>query len=271
MSAQLLLRVQHLSLSFGSVTAIDDLSFTIRKNQITGLLGPEGAGKTSVLDCLTGFHHPAAGRMQLDRGSVQPLLLERMEPSGIVRNAGVVRTFRDPRVFRRMTVLENVLVAQFAARSAVRSLASLFPCSWNRKSTERARYWLDRMGLSHAAGRKAGELSVPMQRRLEIARAAARGPKLLCMDEPDIGLSPRECDQLAAQLLELRQNGVTVLLTGQDMRIIRSICDHVIVLDRGACVAAGKPREVCGRSVVQRAWLGVPAGHDLVPRIYVSC
>lgn len=271
MSTQPLLLVQHLSLSFGSVTAIDDLSFAIRKNRITGLVGPEGAGKTSVLDCLTGFHHPTAGRMELYKDSTRPCLLERMEPCGIVRNAGVVRTFRNPRVFRRMSVLENVLIAQFAAGSLVWSLTSLFPCSWNRKATERARYWLDRMGLSHAAGRKAGELSAPMQRRLEMARAAATGPWLLCMDEPDIGLSQRECDQLALHVLELRQNGVTVLLTGQDMRLVQSICDDVILLDRGVCVAAGKPGEVSGRSAVQRAWLGVPAGRDLVPRIHVSC
>lgn len=271
MSAQLLLRVQQLSLSFGSVTAIEHLSFTVRKNQIAGLLGPEGAGKTSVLDCLTGFQRPDAGRMELYTGSAAPRLLERMEPFSIVRDSRVVRTFRDPRLFHRMTVLENLLIAQLAARSAVWSLTSVFPCRWHRKAVARARYWLDRMGLSHAAARKAGELSAPMQRRLEIARAAATGPHLLCMDEPDIGLSTREREQLAAHLLELRQNGIAVLLTGQDMRLVRSICDHVVVLDRGACIAAGKPREVCGAPAVHRAWLGVPAGHDLVPRIRVSC
>jgi branched-chain amino acid transport system ATP-binding protein len=270
MSTKLLLRVQHLSLSFGSVTAIDNLSFTVRTNEITGLLGPEGAGKTSVLDCLTGFHHPAAGRMEF-YGSARPLLLERMEPCSIVRDAGVVRTFRDPRLFRRMTVLENVLIAQSAAQSRGWSLASLFPVCWNRKAAERARHWLDRMGLSHAAGRKAGELSAPMQRRLEMARAAATGPKLLCMDEPEIGLSQRECDQLAAYLIELKQNGIAVLITGQDMRLARPLCDHAVVLDRGASIAAGKPREVWGSAAVQRAWLGVPAGHDLVPRMYASC
>lgn len=271
MSARLLLRVQHLSLSFGSATALDNLSFAVRANEITGLLGPEGAGKTTVLDCLTGFRHPAAGRIELYASSTRPFLLERMEPCSIVRDAGVVRTFRDPRLFRRMTVLENVLTAQFAAQSSVWSLATLFPCSWNRKAVERARYWLDRMGLSHAAGRNASELSAPMQRRLEMARAAATGPKLLCMDEPEIGLTKRECDQLAAHLLELKQNGIAVLLTGQDIRLARSLCDHAIVLDRGACIAAGKPREVWRSAAVQRAWLGVPAGHDLVPRMYVSC
>jgi len=271
MSAQPLLRVQHLSLSLGSITAIDDLSFSVRTNEIAGLLGPEGAGKTSVLDCLTGLRRPAAGRMEFHTGSARTHLLERMEPRSIVRDAGIVRTFRDPRLFRRMTVLENVLVAQFAARSGLWSLASLFPCRWNRKAVDRARYWLDRMGLSHAAGRNAGELSTSMQRRLQIARAAAMGPKLLCMDEPDIGLTRRECDQLTAHLLDLRRNGIAVLLTGQDMRLARSLCDHVIVLDRGACVAAGKPQEVWGGAEAQRAWLGVPAGHDLVPRVYASC
>lgn len=271
MSAQPLLRAQHLSLSFGTVAAVDDLSFAIRKNEITGLLGPEGAGKTSVLDCLTGIRHPTTGRLELYGGSVQPLLLERMEPSRIVRKARVVRTFRNPRLFRRMTVLENVLIAQFAARPAVWSLTSILPSSWNRKAVERARYWLDRVGLGHAGGRTAGELTAPMQRRLELARAVAAGPNLLCMDEPDIGLGQREREQLAAHLLELKQAGIAVLLTGQDVRLVRSICDHVIVLDRGACVAAGKPGEVCGRAAVQRAWLGVPAGHDLVPRIQVSC
>lgn len=271
MTAQPLLRVQHLSLSFGSVTAIDDLSFTVRKNAITGLLGPEGAGKTSVLDCLTGIQCPAAGRMEVYGRSSRPFLLERMEPCSIVRDAGVVRTFRNPRLLRRMTVLENVLVAQFAARSGVWSVAGLFPSSWNRRATEHARYWLDRMGLSHAARRNAGELSPSMQRRLETARAAAMGPRLLCMDEPEIGLSQRERDQLATHLFELRESGIAVLLTGQDTRLIRSLCDYAIVLDRGACVAAGKPQEVCGAPAVQRAWLGVPAGHDLVPRIYASC
>lgn len=271
MSAQLLLRVQRLSLSFGSITAIDNLSFRVRTNEIAGLIGPEGAGKTSVLDCLTGFHRPAAGRMEIYGGSARPLLLERMEPCRIVRDAGVIRTFRDPRLFRRMTVLENVLVAHFAARSPVWSLANFFPARWNRKAAENARYWLDRMGLNHAAGRQAGELSAPMQRRLEIARAAATAPKLLCVDEPEIGLSQRECDQLAAQLLELKRNGISILLTGQDMRLVRSLCDHVIVLDRGACVASGKPADVWGSAAVQRAWLGVPAGHDLVPRMYTSC
>ncbi|HEX5281266.1 MAG TPA: ATP-binding cassette domain-containing protein [Micropepsaceae bacterium] len=270
MSAQVLLRAQHLRLSFGSLTAIDDLSFTLRKNEITGLVGPEGAGKTSVMDCLSGLRHPASGRIEL-YNSARPLLLERMEPFRIVRNAGVVRTFRDPRLFRRMTVLENVLLAEFAARSIIWPVGNLVPYRWNRKAVERARYWLDRMGLSHAQGRKAGELTAPMQRRLEIARAAALTPKLLCMDEPDIGLTRRECDQLATHLLELRQSGIAVLLTGQDTRLAESLCDHVVVLDRGACVAAGKPVDVCGRPAVQRAWLGVPAGHDLVPRIFVSC
>jgi branched-chain amino acid transport system ATP-binding protein len=271
MSAQLLLRVEHLCLSFGSIAAIDNLSFTVRKSAITGLLGPEGAGKTSVLDCLTGIRRPVTGRMELYGRSAKPFLLERMATCRIVRDAGIVRTFRNPGLFRRMTVLENILLAQIAARSVAWPLTSLFPVSWNRKAVTRARYWLDRMGLSHAAGRKAGELNAAMQRRLEMARAAATGPKLLCMDEPEIGLSLRERDQLAAHLMELRQSGIAILLTGQDMRLVRSLCDHVIVLDRGACVAAGKPQDVVGASAVQRAWLGVPAGHDLVPRITVSC
>lgn len=271
MSARPLLRVQHLTLSFGSVRAIDDLSFTVREAEIAGLIGPEGAGKTSVLDCITGFHRPDAGRIELYGGPAKPFLLERMEICRIAGKARVIRTFRNPRLFGRLTVLENILVAQHARRFPAGGLWSFLPIRWNRKAVERARHWLDRLGLSHAAGRKACELSAPMQRRLEIARAAASGPRLLCMDEPEIGLTMRERDQLGAQLFELKQNGIAILLTGQDMRMARALCDRVFVLDRGVCVGAGNPRNVCDSRAVQRAWLGVPPGRDVVPRIHASC
>lgn len=273
MSTQPLLFVRHLSLAFGEIVAIDDLSFIAGKGEVTALLGPPGSGKSSVLDCISGLIRPQVGRIELHARTPAPFLLERMEHCRIAREARVVRTFRNPPLFAAMTVLENMLVAQNVRASATGFLLGMFALSRRRakRASERGRYWLDRLGLSHAAGRMAGDLPPGLQRRLEIARALATEPRLLCLDEPDNGLNDRERDQLCGQLLELKREGLAMLITGQDFGVAATLCDRVIALDHGACIAEGTPRDVCGQPAVLRAWLGVPHGREIVPRLAVSC
>lgn len=267
---QPLLVVQHLSLAFGGVIAIDDLSFVARDRQVTVLIGCQGAGKTSVLDCVTGFCQPSSGRMEF-HSRKRPFLLERMEHGRVAREAQIMRTFCNPRLFRDMTVLENILLAQHARRSRVTLLCGIFGLIRSRAAVERARYWLDKMGLSHATDKVADDLSQPVRRRIEIVRALASGARLICMDEPESGLDGRERDHLLRQLNDIKAEAPAMLITGEDLRFAGALSDHIVVLDRGACIAAGSAREVCNNAAVLRAWLGVAAGGETVPAISVSC
>jgi len=158
----ILLEIEHLTMSFGGLVAVSDLSFVLRRGEITALIGPNGAGKTTVFNCLTGFYRPPIGRMQLHADARRPFLLERMEAFRIAGEARVVRTFQNVRLFARMSVLENLLVAQHAARAHVSALSSLLALPSHRrvarKTVERARYWLDKTGLTSAANDMAGDL-----------------------------------------------------------------------------------------------------------------
>src|SRR5207302_565541 len=160
-----LLIVQHLSLAFGSITAVDDLSFVAPEDQITALVGPEGAGKTSVLNCVTGLCRPLTGRIELHGGRRAPFLLERMEHCRIARNAHVVRTFRNARLFASMTVLDNIVVAQNGRFGTGKVISSVFGFPSRRRALEKARHWLDRVGLSREGARVAAELSPALRRR----------------------------------------------------------------------------------------------------------
>ena len=267
---QPLLVVQHLSLAFGGVTAIDDLSFVARDRQVTALIGPQGAGKTSVLNCITGLCRPSSGRMEFHLRK-RPFLLERMEPGRIAREAQIVRTFRNPRLFRGMTVLENILLAQDARRSRGTQLCGIFGLIRSRTAVEPACYWLDKMGLSHTADKTADDLSPPLRRRIEIVRALASGARFICLDEPENGLDERERDHLLRQLNDIKAEAPAMLITSEDLRFAGPLGDHVVVLDRGACIAAGGASEVCRDAAVLRAWLGVAPGGETVPAIPVSC
>ena len=261
-----LLDVEHLSMRFGGVTAVDDVSFTAARGEITGIIGPNGAGKTTVFNCITGFYRPTVGRIRLTHEGGQ-FLLERMEGFRIARDAGVARSFQNIRLFPRMTVLENLLIAQHAKlmRASMFSVAGLLGLRRFREAEEEAvelaRGWLDRLGLTEAADREAGTLAHGLQRKIEIARAMCGAPVLLCLDEPAAGLNPRETAELNDLLAEIRaEHGVGILLIEHDMSVVMSVSDRVVVLDHGAKISEGTPEEVRDDPVVIRAYLGEEKG-----------
>jgi len=249
-----LLDVSGLTMRFGGLTAVDNVALEINPREIVSIIGPNGAGKTTVFNCLSGFYRPTAGLILFKGEAIEGM------PGHKISRLGMVRTFQHVRLFREMTVVENLLVAQHRHLN-LNFLAGLLKTPAFRRSERQAlaqaAFWLDRVGLSEFANRKAGNLAYDQQRRLEIARCMVTRPQLLMLDEPAAGLNPRETADLDALIAGLRDEfGVAVLLIEHDMKLVMGISDRIYVVNQGCPLASGTPQEIQTHPEVIKAYLG---------------
>jgi branched-chain amino acid transport system ATP-binding protein len=251
-----LLEVDNVTLRFGGVVALNQVNFTLYEGEILGLIGPNGAGKTTCFNAMTGVYTPTEGAIRFKGGTISGQ--QRFK----ITKMGIARTFQNIRLFPEMTALENIQVGADAHHKTSIPGALLRLPRHRREEKdgiELARHLLDLVGIGGTENEAARNLPYGSQRRLEIARALATRPTMLCLDEPAAGFNPAEKQDLMQLIKKIRDTGVTVLLIEHDMRLVMGVTDRIVVLEFGRKIAEGSPAEVAADPKVHAAYLGVPA------------
>ena len=252
---QPLLEIDEVTMQFGGLTALGDVDFSIQKGEILGLIGPNGAGKTTAFNVITGVYQATSGHVRFEGRDLAGI--ERHK----ITKLGIARTFQNIRLFPDMTAIENVMVgADTHHTTSVLGAMLHLPKhkAEEKQGLDRAVELLDFMGIGDRGNDAARNLPYGYQRRLEIARALATGPKLLCLDEPAAGFNPAEKIELMNLIRAIRDQGYTVLLIEHDMSLVMGVTDRIVVLDFGRKIAEGKPAEIRANPAVIAAYLGVP-------------
>ena len=250
-----LVELDKVTVKFGGLTALDAVTFTINRGEILGLIGPNGAGKTTCFNAMTGVYRPTSGTVTFDHQ-----VMAKLKRNQITR-LGIARTFQNVRLFGEMTALENVVVGTDARhKTSVPGATFRTPRHRHeeRDAIDRGMALLEFVGVGARATEKARNLPYGDQRRLEIARALATEPKLLCLDEPAAGFNPAEKAALMELIRKIRSDGYTVLLIEHDMRLVMGVTDRIVVLEFGKKIAEGLPSEIRDNPAVIAAYLGVP-------------
>jgi branched-chain amino acid transport system ATP-binding protein len=250
------LELKNISVRFGGLLALSDLSFTIGDGRIVGLIGPNGAGKTTVFNVLTGVYQASEGDVSFNGESILG------KRPYVIFEKGIARTFQNIRLFSAMTAVENAMVARHC-RSSKGIIGSLLRTPSQKKEEawvrEKALEALEFMGVDKYADSVASNLPYGLQRRLEIARAIASEPKVLLLDEPAAGMNPSESSELMKDIVRIKDLGIDVLLVEHDMKVVMGVCDHIICVDHGVKIAEGDSEEIQNNPNVIEAYLGQPA------------